>query len=583
MTTVMSIYRKWVGRFIFRKLNIGIGAALLLVFALLGLFVYGNFYSILEKKEQQLLTFRTDKLKIQLNDLVERFKNDSVSLYQHDGDDAQTSVYKLFLPGNVPAGGDERKLVAEQNYLKNVLTHMLSGNPYAAAVFLYRLQDGRMFFESRQQTYRPNPEFSYPDFFRSFPLSYKHPFFGGTESLLTPGDRMIYLANPIYNPRDIRPDLVYGYHLVAIRAKAITDEFDARSPDSRLILKQNGVVLIDSRPDKTIEEDLARNLVSRAEIDRYGIELIGISYKSNLQSMLTDISIRILGILGISWLVCIVIIHLIQRFVVGRLKMMTAHFKKVQRNPFTDLLPVEGEDEIGDLMTRFNRMTEELQNHINQVYVAEIRKRDAEFIALKTQIHPHFLYNTLESLRMQAVISDQPALAEKLHHLGRLFRWMLQPSDELVSVQEELAYAAYYLELLMLGKSNRIELRVETSLNLESCFMLKFTLQPIVENAIQHGLLEQAEQPVILVDIRADGDLLRIEIENNGRPIGEDEYESLQAMLRTANTFPDQHLGLKNIHERIKHYYGNEYGLSLSEKTLRTGTFRLIMTFPRRG
>ncbi len=575
---IKHLYREWIGRFIFRKLNIGIGAALLLIFLLLGLVVYNNFYSILEKKEHELLAFRTEKLRMQFLDIMERFKYDSMSLYQNSN--MQSSVYEMFLPENIPEDLDDRKAITERNYIKNVMTHMLSRNPYTSSVIMYRLQDERLFVESQQQRYGVNSAFPYKAFFESFPKTYQHPYFGSSEQLLAPSDQMLYIVNPIYSPTSIRPDQVYGYHLITLNTQTITNEFDSESSDYRLIIKQNGAVLLDSRPDEQSDWSESQDLISQVAIDPYEIEMIGISYKSNLQSKLADIAVRILIILGLSWFVCIIIIHLIQRFIVGRFNQMSKHFKKVQRNPFTPLMPVSGEDEISDLMLRFNRMAQELQNHISQVYIAEIRKRNAEFIALKTQIHPHFLYNTLESLRMQAVISEQPFLAEKLYHLGRLYRWMLQPTDDLISVQEELAHTTYYLELLMLGKSNRIEIRVVSEINLENCFMLKFTLQPVIENAIQHGQLEQYDDPVITIAIKREGELLFIDIYNNGKDITAEEHNRLQLLLQTENTFPEQHLGLKNIHERIKHYYGNEYGLSLPERLSETRSFQLTMIFP---
>ncbi|MFB9277623.1 sensor histidine kinase [Cohnella cellulosilytica] len=573
-------YRKWIGRFIFRKLNIGIGAALLLVFLLLGLVIYNNVYTLLEQKERELLEFRTEKLKLQLTDILERFKYDTGTVYQNMGGGDERSMYELFLPDNVAEGRDGKQAVFEQNYMKNVLTNMLTRNPFASAVIMYRIEDGRLFAEFQRQEHRLNESYPFDRFFDSFPKGYRHPYLGSSDELLTPADRQIYIVNPIYNPLTIHPDQVYGYHLTALNAKAIANEFDSRSSAYRLIIKQDDAVLLDSRPDETSDWQASDDLVARASMDRYRIEIVGISYKSNLQSKLADITLRISLILGACWIICVAVVHLIQRFVVGRFNQMSAHFKKVQRNPFTPLMPVRGEDEIGDLMARFNRMAQELQNHINQVYVSEIRKRNAEFIALKTQIHPHFLYNTLESLRMQAVISEQPYIAEKLHLLGRLYRWMLQPTDELISVQEELANTRDYLELLMLGKSNRIELRVDAEVNLENCFMLKFTLQPIVENAIQHGRLEEYEDPVIRVDIRKEDGLLLIQIQNNGRTMTEDERERLLSQLQDSNAFPGQHLGLKNIHERIKHFYGVQYGLSLPASPSDSEPFRLFMTFP---
>ncbi|MBJ6360129.1 sensor histidine kinase [Paenibacillus sp. GCM10012307] len=578
---IVSLYRKWIGRFIFRKLNIGIGSALLVVFILLGVAIYNNFYLILEKKELELLTIRAEKLKIQFADIIERSKYDSLSLYQGGDNTMQNAVYEMFLPDNIPAA-DSREAVLQQNYIKNVILHMLSRNPYASAVLMYRVADSKLFMESQQQKHRIDLDFPVEAFFHSFPKSYKHPYFGSTDELLQPKQQVLYIANPIYNPLSIHPDKVYGYQLMALNTAAITKEFDAQSTDYRLIIKQDDRVLLDSRPDEPFDLHTTKDLISLHTINNSRIDIIGISYKSSLQSKLNNIMISILFTLGLSWIICLIIIHVIQRLIVGRFNQMSSHFKNVQRNPFTNLMPVQGEDEISDLIMRFNRMTLELQNHINQVYVAEIHKRNAEFVALKTQIHPHFLYNTLESLRMQALISDQPELANKIYHLGRLYRWMLQPTDDLISIQEELAHTNYYLELLMLGKSNRIKLRALTELSLENCFMLKFTLQPIIENAIQHGRLEQYDNPCITLEIRRQDELLVIEISNNGQPLTLEEHSRLTRQLQTANAFPDEHLGLKNIHERIKYYYGNGFGLSLPGIHQEEEPFRLLMIFPHK-
>jgi len=574
-----TLYKKWIGRYIFRKLNIGIGASLLVVFLLLGLVTYNSFYDVLEKKEIESLYIRTEKLKIQILDSIERFKYDALSMHQGKADSMQAGTYQLFLPEHLEEI-DERQLVAEQNYFKNVLTHALTRNPYASVAMLYRLQDNRLFVESQQQAYSLNSLFDWESFFETLPKAYTHPFFGSSDQQFSPQEPMLYFINPIYNTPNIHPEKVYGYYLLALNMKLIINEFDLHSSDYRLIIKQNDVTLLDSKPDKQDELNTRNDLITTLTIPKYNISVFGISHKSNLQGKLADITSWILMILSVSWGACLIIIHLIQRLIVGRLNQMSSHFKKVQINPFTNLLPVQGEDEISDLLTRFNRMTVELQDHINQVYVAEIRKRNAEFIALKTQIHPHFLYNTLESLRMQAVISDQPVLADRLFHMGKLYRWMLQPSDELISIEEELVHTRYYLELLMLGKSSNISLIIHSSLNLENCYMLKFTLQPIIENAIEHGKLEQYDEPQIIISITREMQTLQFKIENNGQPLLSHDHDKLVAMLNASDAFPEQHLGLKNIHERIKLYYGSSFGLFLPKQKEHSQSFCLHMIFP---
>ncbi|TVY04268.1 sensor histidine kinase [Cohnella terricola] len=579
MSYISFWYKKWIGRFIFRKLNMGIGISLIAIFVLLWAVTYNSFYAILENKEQELLNSRTEKLGLQFMDMIDKFKYDARSIHQDSSSELQTSIYELFLPNHVALLTDDRRALAEQNYLKSVMTLMLTRNPLATSVMMYRLQDQRLFFESPLHSYTLNRSFDYAGFFGTFSKSYSHPFFGKSDELLLNGDTMLYLVNPIYNTQSIHPDKVYGYHLMTVKADTLLREFDQNNTDYKLLIKQNDNVLISSASDKQVLGK-TDDLRSEQTLSSYNLTIVGISQKAALQSKLNSINTRISIILGVSLIVCFLMIHTIQRLIVGRLKLMSQHFKQVQRNPFTIHIPVQGDDEISDLMLRYNRMTTELQNHINQVYVSEIHKKNAEFIALKMQIQPHFLYNTLESLRMQAIINDQSALAEQLFQLGKLYHWMLQPSDDLITVHEELEHTKSYLNLLMLGKSNRVEIHVATDLNLYKCNMLKFTLQPIVENAIQHGKLEQIEHPIISIHIRSNSDKLIMEITNNGDNLTSNDYENIAAMLNGPYAFPDRHLGLKNIHERIKLYFGEGHGLRLVASDTSSVPFRLLMILP---
>ncbi|MFB9278784.1 sensor histidine kinase [Cohnella cellulosilytica] len=579
MSFISFWYKKWIGRFIFRKLNLGIGLSLIVIFVLLWAVTYNSFYSILENKEQELLHSRTEKLGMQLTDMIDRFKYDARSIHQDSTSELQTSIYELFLPDHVARLADDRQALAEQHYLKSVMTLMLTRNPLATSVMMYRLQDQRLFFESPLHSYALSRSFDYAGFFGSFAKKYSHPFLGTSNELLLHGDAMLYLVSPIYNTQSIHPDKVYGYYLMTVKADTLLREFDQNNSDYQLLIRQNDYALVSSASDKQalgITDDLR----SEKTLSAYDLTLVGLSRKAALQSKFNAINVRISMILGLSLIVCFLMIHMIQRLIVGRLKLMSQHFKQVQRNPFTFRIPVQGDDEISDLMFRYNRMTTELQNHINQVYVAEIHKKNAEFIALKTQIQPHFLYNTLESLRMQAVIASQSALAEQLFRLGKLYRWMLQPADDLITVYEELEHTQGYLNLLMLGKSNRVEIHVASELNLHKCNMLKFTLQPIVENAIQHGKLEDLENPMISIHIRLDSDKLIMEMTNNGNDLTLEDYNGISAMLNGSSAFPDRHLGLKNIHERIKLYFGEGHGLRLLASDGSSIPFRLIMILP---
>src|SRR5260370_2140295 len=114
------MYRKYVGRFIFRKLNLGIGISLLVVFILLGVLTYSSFYKLLEQREQQLLNMRTENLKLHLTDMIERFKRETISIYQDKLNNQSIGINEYFLSGNIPKAGDEQGSLAERNFFNGV-------------------------------------------------------------------------------------------------------------------------------------------------------------------------------------------------------------------------------------------------------------------------------------------------------------------------------------------------------------------------------------------------------------------------------------------------------------------------------
>jgi two-component system sensor histidine kinase YesM len=580
---LIHLYRKFIGRSIFRKQNLGIGLSLLCVFILIGSLTYNSFYLLLEQREQELLSIRTEKLELHLVDMIERFKRETVSLYKDKVNGQPIGTNEYFLPGNVPDAEDERMQLYEKNYFTGTISMMLNRNPSASAFVFYRLQDRKIFYQTRQQQMQLNDSFNFAALSASFPRDYTYPYIGKADGILDSLRPVIYFANPVFDLARIHPDKVYGYYVMIIDAESMADAFySSQDSESRLIINANGELLLDTN-QKGFKDDLntQQNLLHRINLEQYGIEITGVKSKTAIQSKLSEITLSIVLILGLAWPICLLLIFAIQKIVLKRLYLMMQHFKRVQTNPFTEPMPVQGNDEISDLIIRFNRMTEELQQYINRVYVIDIQKRNAEYVALKMQINPHFLFNTLESLRMQAVVNGQSILAEKLYNMGKLFRWMLKTDGEAIPVQEELQYVEYYLDLFNMGKSNTIRLEVHSELDLNDCYMLKFSLQPIVENAILHGELEKRNNPAITLQIMKQDEQLWIEIYNNGNKITQDKMLELIAKLDSPNYLPEEHLGLKNIHERIRNYFGEQYGLVISkENSQSTDGFCIHMKLP---
>ncbi|WP_165972297.1 sensor histidine kinase [Paenibacillus piri] len=455
----------------------------------------------------------------------------------------------------------------ESIYFSDLIETMLKRNPGALGYVLYRLEDEQIFAGSKGDD-QFNPQMDFHSFFSHFPKSYSFPFIGLKEGIFKDqASSNIYVISPIMDLDHIDKNDVLGYFMMILDNASIFHTFhEDPTLDYRLDLKkQNWTMLDSSLSDRMDEQEQTGFLVHQAktpDYNDYQFQVTGYKNKNAIRARLNTVTFVSILILGTVWCISLISIYLIQKIVVTRIHKLTRHFKKVQTDPFTGPVEVGGKDEISDLAARFNQMTAELQKYIDKVYIADIQKRNAEYYALKMQINPHFLYNTLESLRMYAIARQQPFLSNKLYSLGRLYRWLLKSDNDLIPIEEEITHTEYYLELLMLGKSNPIELRVDSKLDVAEYKVLKFILQPIIENAIIHGKLENVENPFIRLTIYRQ-DHLVIEIYNNGLRLSEDEQASLQKKLQTSEHFHNDHLGLKNIHERIKSYFGHDYGLQV--------------------
>ncbi|MFE6076516.1 sensor histidine kinase [Paenibacillus sp. NPDC057886] len=236
-------------------------------------------------------------------------------------------------------------------------------------------------------------------------------------------------------------------------------------------------------------------------------------------------------------------------------------------------LPIEEDqttDEIGGLVYSYNKMIITIKTLIEDVYVAEIKQRQAKFLALQNQINPHMLYNTLESIRMKALVKDDEETAGMIKILARMFRLTLGKERSHHSVKHELEYTSNYLELQNIRFDNMFRMVVNIPDEMLHCSIIPLVFQPIVENSINHGF-ENYSRPLI-IEIEGSwtekGDVL-FRISDNGIGMPLDKQAELCSLLEntTSNKYKLEEadelrgngLGLKNIAERIKLHYGDQY------------------------
>lgn len=228
-----------------------------------------------------------------------------------------------------------------------------------------------------------------------------------------------------------------------------------------------------------------------------------------------------------------------------------------------------GNDEMGELGTQINKMLDHIELLMKENLDREMLAKNSQIRALQNQINAHFIYNVLESIKMMAEIDEEYAISDAVTSLGNLLRYSIKWVSGNVRVEEEIAYIKNYLSLMNL----RFDYEIYLSLNLPEEVLRqeipKMSLQPIVENAIYHGIEELAEDTNIYIKgmIRDEGCV--IEISDAGKGMSEEELEKLK--MRIAGEIePDggkgNGIGLKNVQDRIRMSFGAGYGITVDSK-----------------
>ena len=230
-----------------------------------------------------------------------------------------------------------------------------------------------------------------------------------------------------------------------------------------------------------------------------------------------------------------------------------------------EIAPLEGgesRDEIGLLVRQFNRMTGRIEGLVEENAAMEKKKREMEIRALKSQLNPHFLYNTLNTVKWMAVMKGEKDIVDCLDALGDILRPMYQGSSPFWSLAEEIDYIEDYGRVMRHRYGGQARLILEPEEDTLEASVPKFVLQPLVENAFLYGRREEGAALVeIRVDSKKEGDILLVVVADNGNGIGTEALEALRGNIRMGKK--TAHIGLSNVNDRIRLLCGERYGLEI--------------------
>jgi two-component system sensor histidine kinase YesM len=269
-----------------------------------------------------------------------------------------------------------------------------------------------------------------------------------------------------------------------------------------------------------------------------------------------------------------------------RVDILRKEMHRVVNGDFYIVSRIEGTDEIGQLYQDLKTMIKSIKQLIEEVYIEKIQKeqlranqREVEFKMLANQINPHFLYNTLETIRMKAFCNGDKEIADIVKKLGKIMRRNLEVSGKIVSLQSELELIENYLQIQSVRFEGMVkyELIIEESVRKDEYKILPLLLQPIVENAFVHGLEEKKEKGTIKIDILEKDDFLIIKVNDDGVGIPTQKLEIINEKLLSFEETNGKSIGMINVNQRIKIHYGRQYGLSIESEFGKGTTVTLLL------
>lgn len=265
----------------------------------------------------------------------------------------------------------------------------------------------------------------------------------------------------------------------------------------------------------------------------------------------------------ISFFVCVLFAFLFSIYVLKPLKKISVQMKKVENEDFDAQVNFNSNDEIALLGRSFNRMSAKLKELINQVYRVKIKQKETEIAALQAQINPHFLYNALDTIYWMGRMEKAFETSKLIEALAKLFRLSLNSGRELILLRNEVEHLKYYLIIQKKRYGNSIKFHINIEEELLERQVLKLVLQPLVENSITHGIDNKEGKGNIFVTVKKISSDIIYEVKDDGIGIDISEVHQLLRNIGDSN----KGLGIKNVNDRLKLYFGEQYGIEFFNET----------------
>jgi two-component system sensor histidine kinase YesM len=351
-----------------------------------------------------------------------------------------------------------------------------------------------------------------------------------------------------------------------------------------VMLEQGGSfdTVVDGRASRILIEPLIPQSSSNS------LRIISIFSIENIVKDANRINVLALIVISASLIIAIFLIYGVSTILSRRMLRLSRHITKVATGKLDIMLEIDGKDEMGQLSRQFNAMVasinelvEEVQESNSQKNLLQSKQNEIKLKMMASQINPHFLFNALESIRMKAHLKGQKEISQVVRLLGKLMRKNIEVSSGRTILADEIDMVRCYLDIQKFRYEDRLEYSLHIDPRVEQMVILPLIIQPLVENAVIHGLENKMEGGRVSVKAELVGDNIQINVFDNGMGMNAEKITELYQSLNEAEDDERNRIGLRNVHLRLILTYGNEHGLVFISE-LGTGT-NISFTIPVGG
>ena len=290
-----------------------------------------------------------------------------------------------------------------------------------------------------------------------------------------------------------------------------------------------------------------------------GWKTVGVTYVNELVGNKKQMQLYYLSGGTVCLLIAIILAIFMSRRISKPVKILESSMNEAEKGNFDIKVNIESDDEIGELSKAFNIMIAKIKELMLQNLKEQELKRKSELKALQAQINPHFLYNTLDSIIWMAEGKKCDEVVMMTSSLAKLFRLSISKGEEIITIRNEIEHIKSYLTIQKMRYRDKLDFEIDVDENILKYRTLKILLQPLVENAIYHGIKNKEGTGVIRITGGVVGDCILLQVIDNGVGMSSEEVENI--LKSAARSESGSGVGVKNVNERIKIYFGENYGL----------------------